>query len=945
MVYTKVFSPNKNRIKRRSIGKMTIKPSTSGATNSRTTTTIKVNNKTDSQASIKVIVRVRPINERESQDNYRQVIKVVDNKMLIFDPKEEENPFFYRGVQQKGRDLLKKQNKELEFIFDHVFDTDTTNEIVFDNTTKDIILDLLDGYNCSVFAYGATGAGKTHTMLGKDNDPGITYRTMAELFRQIDVQRDHRDFNLGVTYLEIYNENVQDLLHKSGPLALREDARAGVIVANLKIVTINNADELLSLLARGNKNRTQHPTDANQESSRSHAVFQVYVNISNKLDGQVKHVKLSMIDLAGSERASATGCKGARFKEGANINKSLLALGNCINNLADGVKHVPYRDSKLTRLLKDSLGGNCRTVMIANIGPSSLSYEDTYNTLRYANRAKKIKTNIKKNIINCQMHVTGYIKLVDEQKKEIDLLKQKILMMENQAIQRNHLPTSSTLINDDNDNIKQFSLKLADLYEMKKSLNEKILSLQSTDKILCCRIQYKIAADKRLKNLTNAVDIMNEEEQNASGKQRVNKSLLHFKRQRQVVKIQMEQAWNELQIVEHDLNKLNADIASSGLTDKLADKITIHLTQIEKSRLQPMYEHSRKICSLQQCEMESSDSVTRTMSRLLQQYYSTMIGHKIMTDKMKLDYKQLIKSLEGVKNIKWADNGTADSLEDLYCLTSLSTEELEDPINNEIPIYTAAYLDDNNTDTPLKPSTATPTSSTTTTTTTTTALQLSPIKYNNETVVIEDTMNSTVTLESPITKHNNNNNDKNINIINEIKANELNNTFNLIDNNNNNNNNDNNKAKKRQLPDKINALLINKISPKKVKKISPRIKTNSKPTTTTTTSTTSTTTKTILNGKENTKNLQKPPSVMSAKSIAILNKLKTEKPKLLSSISVSSSTINNSNGTNQTDAGKVLKLKERRAITGAHPYQKLQIKSRPPTTASATTTASSRVPW
>lgn len=864
----KAFSPTKNRgLKRRSGGKVPIKPSMSGSTTPR------VKGKTnESQTNIKVIVRVRPINERESQENYRQVIKVLDSKMLIFDPKEEQNPFFYRGVQQKGRDLLKKQNKELEFMFDYVFDMDSSNDTVFEGTTKDIITDLLDGYNCSVFAYGATGAGKTHTMLGKDSDPGITYRTMAELFHQIEVQRDHRDFNLGVTYLEIYNENVQDLLHKSGPLALREDARAGVIVANLKIVAIENAEELLSLLARGNKNRTQHPTDANQESSRSHAVFQVYVNISNKLDGQVKHVKLSMIDLAGSERASATGCKGARFKEGANINKSLLALGNCINNLADGVKHIPYRDSKLTRLLKDSLGGNCRTVMIANIGPSSLSYEDTYNTLRYANRAKKIKTNIKKNIINCQMHVTGYIKLVDELKKENGLLKQKILTMENQAIQRNHLSTES-----DNDNetiqkeIKEFSQKLSDLYERKKNLNEKILSLQSSDKILCCRIQYKIAADKRLQSLPAAVDSVIEN-QNASGKSRVGKSLLHFKRQREVVKIQMQQAWTEIQSVEEELNLLNIDINSRGLSEKLADKIMIHLTQIEKSRLQPMYEHSRKICSLQQCQMESSDTISRSSDRLLQQYYNTMIGHKIMTDKMKLDYKQWVKSLEGVRNIKWADAETANSLEDLYCLTSLSTEELENPLNNEMPIYSASYLEDNSDSLSTVVNNGNVTS------------QQTPTKVDN-TVIVEETLNSTITLDSP----NNFDVNKDANPLDEIVASELNNTFNLIEN----------KAKKRVLSDKNGT---GKTPPKQFKKISPKLTINSKPTN--------------LSGKENTKNVQKPSSVMSAKSVAILKKLKTEKLKPITQISISTL-----NGTNQTEAGKALKPKERRGITGAHPYK------------------------
>lgn len=136
--------------------------------------------------------------------------------------------------------------------------------------------------------------------------------------------------------------------------------------------------------------------------------------------------KLSMIDLAGSERGTATGCNGARFTEGSNINKSLLALGNCINSLADGQRHVPYRDSKLTRLLKDSLGGNCQTVMIANISPSSLSLDDTYNTLKYAARAKTIKSTIKKNVVNCEMHVGQYVKLVEELNKEVDKLKAEL---------------------------------------------------------------------------------------------------------------------------------------------------------------------------------------------------------------------------------------------------------------------------------------------------------------------------------------------------------------------------------------------------------------------------------------------------------------------------------------------------------------------------------------
>ncbi|XP_011299424.1 kinesin-like protein KIF18A [Fopius arisanus] len=881
----KAFSPGKSRRfgKRRS--GVSFKPSTSGST------TKSVTSDGESGTSIKVIVRVRPHNDREQQDNHRTVIKVVDEKMLIFDPKVEENPFFYRGVAQKGRDLLKKQNKELQFIFDHVFDMSCSNEEVFNGTTREIISDLLEGYNCSVFAYGATGAGKTHTMLGKEGDPGITYRTMAELFSQIEGQREERNFTLGVTYLEIYNENVQDLLHKSGPLALREDGRAGVIVANLKIISISSADELLQLLARGNKNRTQHPTDANQESSRSHAVFQVYVNMASKLDGQVKQVKLSMIDLAGSERASATGCKGARFKEGANINKSLLALGNCINNLADGVKHIPYRDSKLTRLLKDSLGGNCRTVMIANIGPSSMSYEDTYNTLRYANRAKKIKTHIKKNIISCEMHVTSYIKLVDDQKKEINLLKQKLLALESKNIRSSSSLEPSEPSEETQKEIKEFTERLKLLYEQKKSLNEKVLSLQSSDKILCSRIQYKIAADKRLQNLTAALDLI-PEEQNASGKSRVNKSLLHFKRQREVVKIQMEQTWSELQSVERELNTLNDEINKKGLTEKLADQCAVNMTEIKACRVQQQYEHSRKICSLQQCEMESSDTIVKTMSGLLQMYYGTMCGYNIMTDKMKSEYKQLIKSLEGVRNIKWADADEHSPHEDLYNRTGLTLEELKDPLNNEIPIHTALYLEDE----------ATPSESKLNST-------FNGSTSNVNSPIVETNLNTTITVDSP--SNDEKESEKEFTSGEEIKASQLNNTFNLMEN----------KVKKRILADKNHTTGR---TPNKVRKISPKNKVASVQQTNIT-----------FAGKEN-KTTAKPVSVMSAKSVAILNKLKNDRVKLLSQIS--STPYENTN--NEPGGLKAVRTKERRGLVNAHPYQKNHIKPKLPLAA-----PSSRVPW
>ena len=222
-----------------------------------------------------------------------------------------------------------------------------------------------------------------------------------------------RSYEIKVSFLEIYNENIRDLIESNNEaskqedsanvyLDLREDPHRGACVAGLKEIEVNTAEEILSLLIHGNGNRTTEETDANETSSRSHAVFQIICQYTEKSAGiraEINVGKLSLIDLAGSERAQKTNNRGMRMIEGANINRSLLALGNCINALHENStkgqqNYIPYRDSKLTRLLKDSLGGNCRTVMIANIAGGSESFEETHNTLKYANRAKNIKTNV-----------------------------------------------------------------------------------------------------------------------------------------------------------------------------------------------------------------------------------------------------------------------------------------------------------------------------------------------------------------------------------------------------------------------------------------------------------------------------------------------------------------------------------------------------------------------
>ncbi|OWK17801.1 KIF18A, partial [Cervus elaphus hippelaphus] len=459
---------------------------------------------------MKVVVRVRPENTKEKASGLHKVVHVVDKHILVFDPKQEEISFFH-GKKTMNRDITKRQNKDLKFVFDAVFDENSTQLEVFEHTTKPILRSFLNGYNCTVLAYGATGAGKTHTMLGSAAEPGVMYLTMLDLYKSMDEIKEEKVCSTAVSYLEVYNEQIRDLLVNSGPLAVREDAQKGVVVQGLTLHQPKSSEEILQLLDSGNRNRTQHPTDTNATSSRSHAVFQIYLRQQDKtasINQNVRIAKMSLIDLAGSERASATSAKGTRFIEGTNINRSLLALGNVINALADtkcfnsysemvaGLhlnvendirilflffqkknQHIPYRNSKLTRLLKDSLGGNCQTIMIAAVSPSSVFYDDTYNTLKYANRAKDIKSSLKSNVLNLDNHITQYVKICNEQKKEILMLKEKLKAYEEQKA---FTDESSKLMisNPQKKEIERFQEILNCLFQNREEIRQEYLKLE-----------------------------------------------------------------------------------------------------------------------------------------------------------------------------------------------------------------------------------------------------------------------------------------------------------------------------------------------------------------------------------------------------------------------------------------------------------------------------------
>lgn len=264
---------------------------------------------------------------------------------------------------------------------------------------------------------------------------------MQGLYARIEAEKAEFETDVRLSYLEIYNETIRDLLSPEptppGPgLALREDAASKISVVGITEHTPASPEQVLEMITEGNQRRTQSPTEANAASSRSHAVLQVNVTRRPRTAGTVEErcsASLNVIDLAGSERASATSNHGLRMKEGANINRSLLALGSCINALcqtggARNVRgrHIPYRNSKLTRLLKFSLGGNCKTVMIACVSPSSAHYDETHNTLKYANQAKNIQTKVSRNLLHIDRHVAQYVQAIAQLRAEVSELKEKL---------------------------------------------------------------------------------------------------------------------------------------------------------------------------------------------------------------------------------------------------------------------------------------------------------------------------------------------------------------------------------------------------------------------------------------------------------------------------------------------------------------------------------------
>uniref|UniRef100_A0A2K5WVQ9 Kinesin family member 27 n=1 Tax=Macaca fascicularis TaxID=9541 RepID=A0A2K5WVQ9_MACFA len=365
---------------------------------------------------VKVAVRIRPLLCKEVLHNHQVCVRVIPNSQQVI----------------IGRDRV--------FTFDFVFGKNSTQDEVYNTCIKPLVLSLIEGYNATVFAYGQTGSGKTYTIGGGhiasvvEGQKGIIPRAIQEIFQSIS-EHPSIEFNVKVSYIEVYKEDLRDLLEletSMKDLHIREDEKGNTVIVGAKECHVESADEVMSLLETGNAARHTGTTQMNEHSSRSHAIFtisicQVHKNVEAAEDGSwysPRHIvsKFHFVDLAGSERVTKTGNTGERFKESIQINSGLLALGNVISALGDPRRkssHIPYRDAKITRLLKDSLGGSAKTVMITCVSPSSSNFDESLNSLKYANRARNIRN---KPTVNFSPESDR----IDEMEFEIKLLREAL---------------------------------------------------------------------------------------------------------------------------------------------------------------------------------------------------------------------------------------------------------------------------------------------------------------------------------------------------------------------------------------------------------------------------------------------------------------------------------------------------------------------------------------
>lgn len=379
---------------------------------------------------VSVVARFRPLNEKEISISEDNCVKFLGNNTVEL--------------------ISTIENTNYKFSFDNIFSPDVSQQEVYQKSALPIVNSILEGFNGTILAYGQTSSGKTFTMQGDlDNEKthGIIPRTIDDLFDAIMKSPDEIEFTVKVSYFEIYMEKIKDLVDTTRVnLNIREEKSLGIYVEDLSEYYVSSKEEIIEIMKIGAENRTQASTNMNLTSSRSHSIFTINIHQQNKKDGSAKNSKLVLVDLAGSEKISKTGATGLTLEEAKTINKSLTTLGMVINSLTDGKStHVPYRESKLTRVLQESLGGNSKTSLIITCSPSIYNESETLSTLRFGNRAKNIKNKPK---INKETTIGELQQLIDKLENKLNWAMNRIRCLESFIVSNNlEIPKDKNLGN------------------------------------------------------------------------------------------------------------------------------------------------------------------------------------------------------------------------------------------------------------------------------------------------------------------------------------------------------------------------------------------------------------------------------------------------------------------------------------------------------------------
>ena len=445
-------------------------------------------------ANVKVYCRIRPENEKEKQSGMKICITASsENSVKILTESI--------GVDT-GKDSLKnKLDNYQTFTYDGVFPPETEQEIIFNIVAKPLINSALEGINGTLFCYGQTASGKTYTMEGIHNDPkimGVIPRMVQYIFLLIEKANSEIEYSVKCQYYQIYNEKIQDLLDiRKKDLAIREDKVKGIWVEDCTEIYVSSQEEMFAVFKEGSNNRTVSATNMNKGSSRSHSLFVVTLFQRNTITGSSKSGRIYFVDLAGSEKMAKTGIEGGtELKEAKNINKSLMTLGMVINSLTEGAKHIPYRDSKLTRVLQESLGGNSMTNLVITCSPNFLNQGETLSTLRFGQRAKLIKNKV---VANTQQSVKELLIKLKKSEEKIVMLEK---IIQEKGVDINDLDKKKGNKTDNNYKCEKCKLIAGQLNYVK---NELINSMAENDELT----KYKEELCEEVKNKNDEIVKLN----------------------------------------------------------------------------------------------------------------------------------------------------------------------------------------------------------------------------------------------------------------------------------------------------------------------------------------------------------------------------------------------------------------------------------------------------